>query len=117
MHACIACDESLGRDLPLEEEKLPVFMCGAYDIETPPLYEHVAHAGDVSVLNCSNQDCDYLVAAVLDNGVYKDPNVVPSAEWIEENDEVGRCRVSILVHQRFSRLFTATVFAVVEQLQ
>jgi GNAT superfamily N-acetyltransferase len=92
MHACIACDEPLGRDLPWEEERLPVFTCGACGTETPPLYERIGHVGDVSVLNCSNEDCDYLVAAMLDNGGYKDPNVVLSAEWIEGVDDVGRDR-------------------------
>ena len=92
MHACIACDEPLGRDLPLEEERLPVFTCGTCGEETPPFYEHLGHVGDVSVLNCSNEDCDYLVAAMLDNGVYEDPNVLLSAAWIEGVDGAGQDR-------------------------
>lgn len=92
IHACIACDEPLGRDLSLEEERLPVFTCGACGQETPPLYEHIGHVGDVSVLNCSNEDCDHLVAAMLDDSVYKDPNVLLSAAWIEGVDGVGQGR-------------------------
>lgn len=94
MHACIACDKPLGRDLPLEEKRLPVFTCGACGEETPPFYEHLGQVGDVSVLNCSNQDCDYLVAAAAmdDNSVYKDPNDLLSDAWIEGVDGIGQDR-------------------------
>lgn len=92
MHACIACDESLGRELPLEEKRLPMFTCGACGEDTYPLYEYLGQVGDISVLNCSNGDCNYLVAAMDDNGVYKDPNVLLSAAWVDGVDRSGRDR-------------------------
>ncbi len=87
MYTCIACDESLGYDLPLEEERLPMFTCGACGEETPPFYEQLGQVGDISVLNCSNEDCDRLVAAMLNNDEYKDPNVLLSTAWIEGVDD------------------------------
>ncbi|MFD1567012.1 GNAT family N-acetyltransferase [Halolamina litorea] len=100
MHACIACDEPLGRDLTLEEERLPVFTCGACGEETPPFYEHLGHVGDVSVLNCSNEDCDYIVAAMLDNGVYKDPNDLLSDACVGEVDSVRQNKQVTVVETR-----------------
>ncbi|MDB2269502.1 GNAT family N-acetyltransferase [Halorubrum ezzemoulense] len=92
INACIACDEPLGRDLPLEEERLPVFTCGACGEETPPFYERLGHVGDVQVLNCSNKDCNYLVAAIYDNDEYRELNDFLSATWIEGVDNFTRDR-------------------------